>query len=75
MLLLKNPRYQSQITHLASQIILSKNSFFTKAFKYATFSPHGYFLLNLRNLTPDNLRVRIGILLDHPSVVYTPATK
>ena len=46
-----------------------------KAFEDATSKPHGYLVLDNRQETPTNLRVRTGILKDEQSVIYEDATQ
>ena len=70
--LLKNPRDGSQITHLAKQMYPDRVSYVQESFKDATSSPHGYLLVDLRQETPDNLRLRSSIFPYDQQVVYVP---
>lgn len=70
MVVFKNPRDASQITHLAKQMYPGKLKYVQEAFKDATSTPHGYLLFDLRQETPDHLRLRTKLIPpDHP-VVY-----
>jgi hypothetical protein len=57
----KNPRDQSQITHLAKQMFPNCVQKVQKAFRDATEQPHGYLLFDLKQDTNDSLRVRSKI--------------
>lgn len=70
--LFKNPRDGSQITNLAKQMYPGKVSYVQEAFKDATAAPHGYLLLDLRQETPDHLRIRTNIFSTGKQVVYVP---
>lgn len=75
-LIFKNPRDNSQITHLASQIAPGNTQWVTEAFQEATKRPHSYILIDLHQTTPDFLRVRSNIVPDfHPMTVYVPNKK
>ena len=66
----KNPRDVSQINHLAKQMYPGKLKYVQEAFKDATSSPHGYLLFDLRQETPDHLRLRTNIFPEDNQVVY-----
>ena len=70
--LFKNPRDGSQITHLAKQMYPGRVSYVQESFKDATTAPHGYLLLDLRQETPDQLRLRTSIFPHERQVVYVP---
>jgi GTPase SAR1 family protein len=70
--LFKNPRDGSQITNLAKQMYPGRTSYVQEAFKDATAHPHGYLLLDLRQDTPDHLRLRANIFPDEQRVAYIP---
>ena len=70
--LFKNPRDGSQITHLAKQMYPGRVSYVQESFKDATTVPHGYLLLDLRQETPDQLRLRTSIFPNERQVVYVP---
>lgn len=58
LVIFKNPRDFSQITHLSRQIAPNNSKFIVEAYRTATKKPHGYLILNLRQDTPDHLRIR-----------------
>ena len=70
MVVFKNPRDASQITHLAKQMYPGKLKYVQEAFKDATSKPHGYLLFDLRQETPDHLRLRTNIIPPEHQVVY-----
>ena len=67
---LVNPRDASQVTHLAKEMYRGKTKYLQEAFKEATSIPHGYLLIDLRQETPDHLRLRTRIFPDQSQVVY-----
>ncbi len=64
MLVFKNPRDASQITHLAKQMYPGRVKFVQEAFKNATTVPYGYLLVDLKQDTPEDMRLRTTILPD-----------
>ncbi|KAK7116651.1 hypothetical protein V1264_002290 [Littorina saxatilis] len=66
----KNPRDASQITHLAKQMYPGKLKYVQEAFKDATSMPHGYLLFDLRQESPDHLRLRTKLFPPKHPVVY-----
>ena len=70
--LFKNPRDGAQITNLAKQMYPGRVSYVQESFKDATATPHGYLLLDLRQDTPDHLRLRSNIFPYEKQVVYVP---
>jgi hypothetical protein len=71
----KNPRDRAQIRHLARQVYPEESRFIEEAYADATRTPHGYLVLDLKQSTPDEARVRTSIFPDDPTkYVYIPAT-
>lgn len=71
LVIFKNPRDASQATHLGKQMFPNKLKFFQEAYKDATAKPHGYLLCDLRQETPDQLRLRTDIFpSDGQHIVY-----
>ena len=68
----KNPRDASQITHLAKQMYPTQVRFMQDAFKQATSRPHGYLLVDTTQSTPDHLRLRSQIFSLDSAEVYLP---
>ena len=66
----KNPRDASQVTHLAKQMYPGKTKYLQEAFKEATSIPRFYLLIDLRQETPDHLRLRTRVFPDQSQVVY-----
>ena len=60
----KNPRDASQITNLAKQMYPGRVKFIQEAFADATSTPYGYHLVDLKQDTPEDLRLRTSILPD-----------
>lgn len=73
----KNPRDKVQIKCLARQISPENPKFIEEAYADATIRAHGYLLLDLKQATPDNVRVQSNIFPDddQPHVVYIPNNK
>ncbi len=61
LILMKNPRDRSQITHLGRQLYPTQGKFFQEAFNDATSKPYGYLCVDLTPSTPDKFRVRTRI--------------
>ena len=73
MVVFKNPRDASQLTHLAKQMYPGRVNFVQEAFKGATNVPYGYLLVDLKQDTPEDLRLRTTILPDDAvQYVYVP---
>lgn len=66
----KNPRDASQITHLAKQMYPGSIKYLQEAFKDATAQPHGYLVIDLTQSTPDHLRLRTNIFPGELQTVY-----
>ena len=67
----KNPRDANQITHFAKQMYPGNIKFLQEAYKDSTSNtPHGYLLIDLKQATPEHLRVRTSIFKDQPTHVY-----
>lgn len=70
--LFKNPRDAGQIRSLASQLFPGKLGYLVDAYKQATSRPHGYLLLDLKQSTPDHLRLLSDILPGEEGYYYVP---
>jgi hypothetical protein len=69
----KNPRDKVQFKCLARQIHPENQKFIEEAYSDATSSPHGYLLLDLKQATPDDMRIQSCIFPDDTyHFVYTP---
>lgn len=72
LVIFKNPRDASQITTLAKQMYPGKTQFLLEAYKDAVSKPNGYLLVDLRQRTPENLRLRSNIFEKQGITVYVP---
>ncbi|CAH0551102.1 unnamed protein product [Brassicogethes aeneus] len=69
----KNPRDKAQISHLARQVYPENSRFIQDAYYDATTRAHGYLVLDLKQNTPESLRIRTNILpSEYPTIVYVP---
>ena len=72
MILFKNPRDASQISHLARQMYPSKSKYMMEAYRDATSIPYGYLFIDLKPDTHENMRLRTHIFPGEYSVAYVP---
>jgi hypothetical protein len=73
--LFKNPADVSQIRTIGQKMFPTEPRFLTSTYTNAVSRPHGYLLLDLRQETPDILRVRSNILLHQfPMMAYKQKT-
>ena len=70
MIVFNNPRDSLGISTLARQMYPHNTNFLLKSFQDATAKPYGYLLLDLHQLTPDNMRLRTNILPGGKQIVY-----
>ena len=70
MVMFKNPRDTTQITHLAKQMYPGHVKFVQEAFIHATSKPHGYLFIDLKQDTPDHLRLRTSVFPGQIQYVY-----
>ena len=70
MVLFKNPRDVSQIMALAHHMYPSRTHFFLEAFARATARPHGYMAIDMKQNTPDILRLRTFIFPSEEQKAY-----
>ena len=61
-IMFKSPRDKLQIQCLGRQVYPSHQKYFMSAYEQSTELPHGYLLLDLKQITPDNLRLRTRIV-------------
>ena len=74
LILFKNPRDGSQITHLAKQMYPGRTHFIQEAFADATREPYGYLLIDLKPNTPEVLRLRTNVFPGETPFVYVRKT-
>ena len=70
LILFKSPRDKSAISTLASQMYPGKAQFLKMIFTDATKDPHSYLLIDLKQQTPDYLRLRTNIFPGEVNFVY-----
>ena len=63
-ILFSNPRDQRQMKVLASQFVPDNTAFFMSAYAQACAKPFGYIVLDFRQSTPRELRVRASVFPD-----------
>lgn len=62
LIIFKCRRDLSQVMHLGRQLYPRKSKFFQEVYEDATRKPHSYLLIDLRNETPEDFRLRTQIL-------------
>ena len=73
MVVFNNPRDATQLLHLARQMYPRCTKFALEAFKDATTVPYGYLLVDLKQDTPEDMRLRTCIFPDDDvQYVYLP---
>ena len=72
MFLFKNPRDPSQINALGRQLYPQNPKCLGEAYHEATKEPHSYLLIDLKQRTPEALRLRSGLLPFEKCIVYVP---
>jgi hypothetical protein len=70
MALFKIPRDVSQIMALAHQMYPRRTQFFLEAFARATARHHGYMVIDMKQDTPDILRLRSSIFPGEEQKAY-----
>lgn len=70
LLLCKNRRDMSQITHLGKQIFPRNVKFFQEVYDDATRKPYSYLFVDLKSETPEHMRLRTQILPHQTQYVY-----
>ena len=70
MVLFKNLTNVSQIMALAHQMYPRRTQFFLEAFARATARPHGYMVIDMKQNTPDILRLRTFIFPGEEQKAY-----
>jgi len=68
----KNPRDSGQIRTMASQIYGKKSDFLVQAYDDATKDNYGYLVIDMRQDTPEQMRVRTKIFPGDEFVGYRP---
>lgn len=68
----KNPRDMSQIGHISKQAFPGQKSFLTEVYNSETKEKHSYILLDFKQSTPNELRVRNSITTPWNTLVFIP---
>ena len=74
LVIFKNPRDASQITHLAKQMYPGHVQFLQEVFRDATSEAYGYLFIDLKQETPEHLRLRTKIMPNETQYVYMRKT-
>ena len=64
LVLFKSPRDAGQVGQLAKQMYPGRVKYMLDAFKDATSTPYGYILIDLKQETPDDARLRTKVFPD-----------
>ena len=72
LVLFKNARDATQISHLAGQMYPGKSKFMIESYRDATSNPFSYLLVDLKPDTEDRFRLRSNIFPGETSYVYLP---
>lgn len=75
LVLFKNPRDVTQLTHLQRQCFPHSNNFLLDAYKKATEQPYGYLLIDFQQATPNKYRVCSQIFPPGDIIIYEPYKK
>ena len=63
-ILFKNPRDQLQVMTLSRQMFPHRSYLFMDQFNQATAEPYGYLVIDLKQNTPDQQRLRTGVFIN-----------
>ena len=66
----KNPRDRSQISFLARQMYPQQSKFLEEAYLDATNNPHGFLFIDLKQTTPNELRIQTNVF--SKTIFYVP---
>ena len=72
LILFKSPRAKTVLQHLGNQMYPKNSKVLFDAFADATQEPYGYLVLDLRQDTPENMRICSHIFANEQEVVYLP---
>ena len=72
LVLFKNARDATQISHLAGQMYPGKSKFLIESYRDATSKPFSYLMIDLKPDTDDKFRVRSDIFPDQATYVCLP---
>ena len=66
----KNPRDMSQIRYLSQQAFPHKPKLLTEIYNMETRKPHSYILIDFKQNTPDQFRVRSSVTTPNNQLVF-----
>lgn len=72
LVMFKNPRDVTQISHLAREMHPGNGKFLQEAFADATKEPFGYLFVDLKQSTPEHMRLRTQVFPEEIQYVYLP---
>ena len=75
MVLFKNRRDKLQISILACQMYTGNNKYFLECYQDATARPYGYILVDLKESTQEEFRIRSGLFSWENPAVRVPKKK
>ena len=75
MIIFKNPRDMGQIGTLSRQVFPSKAKALSSIFTRELQRPHSYLLLDFKQTTPDDLRIRSSLTSIDNQIVFVPLDK
>ena len=75
MIVFKNPRDMGQIASLSRQVFPSNAAALSSIFTHELKRPHSYLLLDFKQSTPDDLRIRSSLTSIHSQLVFVPLDK
>ena len=73
LVLFKSPRDKTIVQHLGNQMFPKNTKFLMDAFEDATQAPYGYLLMDLRQDTPEEMRIMSNIFPEEQEAVYLPS--
>ena len=75
LVIFKNPRDMSQIGYISRQAFPANPRFLTAVYNGETHERHSYIVLDCKQATPDNLRVRNSVTTPWNTIVFIPTQK
>ena len=70
LVLFKNPRDMTQVSHLAAQMYPGKSKYMIESYRDATSIPFSYLLVDLKSDTEEKMRLRSNIFPGETTYVY-----
>ena len=72
MVLFKNPRDYTQITKLGQQMFPHRGTDFIEAYRRATLKPYGYLVVDLKQDTDEEIRLRTFVFPGEYQLIFAP---